>query len=234
MNKIAIMQPYFFPYIGYFQLINAVDKFIVYDNIQYTKKGWINRNRILVNGKDEYISAPLKKDSDYLNINERNLADAFKDERQKMLRKLTEAYRKAPYLDSAFPVITNVINNSDENLFTFIYYSVKAICEYLEIKTECIISSAINIDHNLKAADKVKAICKKMEAEVYINPIGGIDMYNKEDFLKEGIALQFLKTDEIVYPQFKNEFVPFLSIVDLMMFNSKEQIVKMLDLYKII
>ena len=83
--KLAIMQPYIFPYIGYFQLINAVDKFVIYDNIQFTKKGWINRNMILVNGKDEYITLPLKKDSDFLNVDERVLSDTFKQEKKKII-----------------------------------------------------------------------------------------------------------------------------------------------------
>src|SRR5438445_505000 len=100
--RIGIMQPYFFPYIGYFQLINAVDEFVVYDNIEFTKKGWINRNRILVNGKDAYITIPLKKDSDYLNVNERWLADVWTVERKKLLNRITESYRKAPYYESIY------------------------------------------------------------------------------------------------------------------------------------
>jgi hypothetical protein len=101
--KLAIMQPYIFPYIGYFQLINTVDKFVVYDNIQFTKKGWINRNRILINGKEEYITLPLKKDSDYLNIDQRVLSDVFKEQRNKILRKINESYKKAPGFKTAFP-----------------------------------------------------------------------------------------------------------------------------------
>ncbi len=95
--KVAIMQPYFLPYIGYFQLINAVDKFVIYDNIEFTKKGWINRNRILVNGKDEFISLPITKASDFLHANQRYLASNFENEKNKILRKIKESYRKAPY-----------------------------------------------------------------------------------------------------------------------------------------
>ncbi len=82
--KLAIMQPYFFPYIGYFQLINTVDEFVVYDNIEFTKKGWINRNRILVNGKDEYITLPIKKDSDFLHVKDRFLAETWSKDSAKM------------------------------------------------------------------------------------------------------------------------------------------------------
>lgn len=222
--KLAIMQPYIFPYIGYFQLINAVDKFVVYDNIQFSKKGWINRNRILVNGKDEYFTLPLKKDSDYLNVDQRKLADAFPAEKIKILRKIRESYKKAPQFEPVFPLVESVINREEENLFEFIYQSLQAVCTYLDIKTEFIISSSIAIDHQLKAQDKVIAICKALQASGYINPVGGMELYSKETFSKHGIELNFIKSNAIVYEQFNNEFIPWLSIIDVMMFNSKEKI----------
>ncbi|HPH92274.1 MAG TPA: WbqC family protein [Ferruginibacter sp.] len=222
--RIAIMQPYLFPYIGYFQLMNAVDEFIVYDNIEFTKKGWINRNRILVNGLAAYISFPLKKDSDYLQVKDRYLADNWPEERKKLRNKIAEVYRKAPQFKSAFPVIESAIEFPNNNLFTFALHSLETIKNYLAIQTPIIISSTIDIDHSLKSADKVIAICKKRNAEEYINPIGGTDLYNKEEFLNNGLSLHFLKTGEVHYKQFENEFVPFLSIIDVMMFNSKEEI----------
>lgn len=218
------MQPYIFPYIGYFQLINAVDKFVVYDNIQFTKKGWINRNRILVNGKDEYFTLPLKKDSDYLNVDERKLAETFSTEKIKLLRKIKEAYKKAPYFEEAFPVIETIINQQEENLFKFIYQSLINVCRYLEIETEFMVSSSIPIDHTLKAQDKVIVICKQLQASNYINPIGGLELYAKETFNENKLALSFIKSNTITYQQYNNEFVPWLSIIDVMMFNSKEKI----------
>src|SRR5690606_18130129 len=121
--RLAIMQPYFCPYIGYFQLMNAVDKFVVYDNIQYTKKGWINRNRILMNGKDQLFSLPVKKDSDYLNINQRFLSDDFDGEKKKLLNKFKGAYNKAPYFKEIFPLLQEIINDDSNNLFDYIYHS---------------------------------------------------------------------------------------------------------------
>ena len=220
--KLAIMQPYFLPYIGYFQLINAVDKFVVYDNIQFTKKGWINRNRILVNGKDEYFTLPLKKDSDYLNVDQRKLAETFPAERLKLLRKLTAAYGKAPYYETVFPVIESIINRDEDNLFEFIYQSLQVICNYLDIKTKFIISSAISIDHSLKSEDKVIAICSALNADQYINPVGGLELYSKENFKQKNIELNFIKPGTISYLQFNNEFISWLSIIDVMMFNSTE------------
>ena len=229
--KLAIMQPYLFPYIGYFQLIQAADKFVVYDNIQFTKKGWINRNRILVNGKDEYITLPLKKGSDFLNINERKLADTFTTDRIKLLRKINEAYKKAPEFKPVFSLLESVINSNEENLFYFIFQSIQAVCIYLDIKTEFVISSAVPLDHQLKAQDKVIAICKTLNASQYINPIGGLDLYSKETFKQNNIELNFIKTNVVEYKQFSDEFVPALSIIDVLMFNPKEKVQQFIQSY---
>ena len=222
--KIAIMQPYFLPYIGYFQLINAVDKFVIYDNIQYTKKGWINRNRILVDGKDEYITLPLKKDSDYLNVDQRRLADTFNDDANKIVRKLAQAYKKAPHYQLVYPILQTIFENPESNLFHFIHKSIVEICRLFDIKTELIISSSVSIDHSLKSQDKVIAVCKALKATSYINLSGGVDLYSKEIFNENNIELNFIKTNSIHYPQFNNEFVANLSVIDVMMFNSPEAI----------
>ncbi len=218
------MQPYFFPYIGYFQLISAVEEFIIYDNIQYTKKGWINRNRILINNKDEYITLPIKKDSDYLNVNQRFLSNNWAQDRIKLLNKINESYRKAQYFEKVYPIIEKCINFEDPNLFNFIYNSLQEILLYLKISTKITRSSLIDINHNLKSEEKVLEICKKKNASIYINPIGGIELYSKTYFESNGIKLDFQKSNEIKYNQFKNIFVPSLSIIDVIMFNSIEEI----------
>ncbi len=232
-HKVAIMQPYIFPYIGYFQLIKAVDEFVVYDNIQYTKKGWINRNRILVNGTDQYISVPLKKDSDFLDVKDRYVAETWPAEKRKTLNKIAECYRKAPSYKEIIPVIESCLLYEDQNLFNYIFNSLNVLMNYLGIETKLTISSTINTDHQLKAAEKVVAICKALNATDYINPIGGTELYNKEQFNKKNLQLHFLKTDSIVYKQFENEFIPFLSIIDVMMFNSKEEVRAMLNAYSL-
>ena len=231
--KLAIMQPYFFPYIGYFQLINAVDEFVIYDNIEFTKKGWINRNRILVNGKDAIISLPLKKDSDYLHVSERFLSDTWDVERKKMLNRIKEAYRKAPFFKEAFQLIEKCLMHNDTNLFIIIYNSLQLIINYLGINTKCIISSSLDIDHQLKSEKKVIAICKEIKATTYINPIGGLELYSKESFKKEKINLHFISTSIVEYNQFDNQFVPMLSIIDILMFNSKDEIKNLLNQYSL-
>ena len=153
-KKAAIMQPYFFPYMGYFHLLNSVDEFIIYDNIQYTKKGWINRNRILVNGKDKLISLPLKKDSDYLNVVDRKLSDNWDREKIKLLNLIKSSYKRSPQYSTVFPIIEKCIQFPDNNLFNFILNSLTQLNLFLEIDTKVTISSTINIDHTLKSKDK--------------------------------------------------------------------------------
>jgi len=171
--KVGIMQPYFFPYIGYFQLLKAVDKFVVYDNIEFTKKGWFHRNRILINGKDEYISLMIKKDSDYLDVKDRVLSPEF--DRDKLIRRIEGSYRKAPYYNEFIEEIKSIIYFEDNNLFNYIFNSISRLIEILQINTQLIISSDLNIDHSLKGKDKVIQICKVLKASDYINPTGGIE-----------------------------------------------------------
>jgi WbqC-like protein family len=220
--KVAIMQPYFFPYIGYFQLIASVDMFIVYDNIKYTKKGWINRNRMLKNGKDAVFSLPLKAASDYLDVCERELSADFNHDR--FLSQFKEAYRRAPYFDQTFPLIERVLRHEDRNLFSFLNSSIVKTCEHLGIETEIRVSSNIPIDHDLLNQDKVLALCEAVGASTYVNAIGGMELYSKEDFMKTGVDLKFIQSRPYEYPQFGNEFVPWLSIIDVMMFNSEQHI----------
>lgn len=230
--KVGIWQPYFLPYIGYFQLISMVDKFVIYDNIEYTKKGWINRNRFLCNGTDKLFTLSLKKDSDYLNVAEREISNQF--DKKKLLNQLEMSYKKAPYFTTNMPIINEIITYEESNLFRYIFHSVQCICKMLDIDTEIIVSSSVRIDHSLKGQDKVLAFCERLDADTYINSIGGIALYNRDEFKKRNIDLLFFKCNDIVYSQFNNEFVSNLSIIDVMMFNSTEEIKKMLTQYTIL
>lgn len=232
--KIAIMQPYILPYIGYFQLINAVDAFVVYDNIEFTKKGWINRNRILVNGKDDYFTIPLKKDSDYLNINHRYISESYTKDKTKIVARISELYKKSPYFSEVFPLIEDIFYYNELNLFDFVFYSIKSISTYLEITTKFIVSSTITIDHSLRSQDKVIAICNELNSTSYLNPIGGVELYSKEIFSNNGLQLNFIKSNPIEYEQFAYAFVPWLSIIDVLFFNSKEKVKTFLNEYTII
>ena len=218
----AIMQPYFFPYIGYFQLIAAVDMFILYDSIKYTKKGWINRNRMLQNGKDVMFSLPLESGSDTLDVLDRELAADFN--REKFLNRFKGAYRCAPYFSKTFPLLEKIVRYEDRNLFRFLHHSIIKTCEHMGITTEIKISSDIAIDHGMKNQDKVLALCESIGASTYVNAIGGMELYSKKPFQEKGIELKFIRSKPLEYTQFGDEFVPWLSIIDVMMFNPIETI----------
>ncbi|MEO6364769.1 MAG: WbqC family protein [Luteimonas sp.] len=220
--KAAIMQPYLFPYIGYFQLIKAVDVFIVYDNIQYTKKGWINRNRFLHGGSDAMFSLPLKNDSGFLDVRERKIATDFN--RNKLLNQLRDAYRKAPHFAATFALVEDVLACDETNLFLFLHQAIQKTCDHLGIDTPIVVSSTIDIDHGLQGESKVLALCEAVGADAYINSIGGQELYSRETFGARGIALAFLRSTLVEYPQFEHAFVPWLSIIDVMMFNPRSRI----------
>ena len=216
------MQPYFFPYIGYFQLIAAVDLFIIYDNIKYTKKGWINRNRILSNGRDVPFTLPLKGASDFLDLREREVAADF--DRGKLVNQLRGAYAKAPQFKRMFPVVEEILRHPEANLFKFLQNSIIRMCDIIGITTRIVVSSTIAIDHELKNQDKVLALCQAVNAQAYVNAIGGMELYSKDEFRARGIELSFIRSKPFMYPQFGADFVPWLSIIDVLMFNSLESI----------
>ncbi len=215
--KLAIMQPYLLPYIGYFQLIAAVDQFIVYDNIKYTKKGWINRNRMLQSGVDVMFSLPLKSDSDYLDVCQRELSTDFS--RDKLLNQFRGAYQRAPYFEQTSTLLEEIVRYENPNLFEFLHNSIVKTCQYLGITTVIKASSNNDIDHGLKNQEKVLALCEAVGADTYVNAIGGMELYSKETFRQRNIELRFIKSNPFEYLQFGAPFVPWLSIIDVLMFN---------------
>ncbi|MDT8716142.1 WbqC family protein [Clostridium sp. 19966] len=232
--KLAIMQPYFLPYLGYFQLIHSVDKFVIYDDVQFIKGGWINRNQILVNSKASMFTLRIKKDSFTAKINERQLVDNYKYENGKILKSIELAYSRAPYYNEAYQLIYDILCFEELNLSLFIINSLKSVCNYIGINTEFQISSHINKNDELKGQDKVIDICHGIKANQYINAIGGMSLYSKKFFEYNDIELKFIKCKEYEYEQFKDKFVPNLSIIDLVMFNSKEKLYELINNYELI
>lgn len=228
--KVGIMQPYFMPYIGYWQLIKAVDKYVIYDDVNYIKGGWINRNNILVNGNKKLFSISLNEASQNKLINKISISDDF----VKFRKTIAMAYSKAPYYDEIINLIDKIIDFPKENLASFIGNSISLICNHLSIKTVLLMSSSIEKDNTLKAQNKILEICSILNANQYINAIGGQDLYDKGTFQDKGIQLNFLRPEEIKYKQFRNPFVPNLSMIDVLMFNSADEINVMLDRYTLI
>ena len=227
--KLGIMQPYFFPYIGYWQLINFVDTFVIYDDVTFIKQGYINRNYLLANGQDSLMTLELSGASSNKLINEIQVGNNSK----KILKTIVQNYSKAPYFKTVYLLIEEILNQEERNLAKYIGYSLIIISKYLEIKTDFIYSSDIQKNNKLKAQDRVIEINKQLGSTVYINAIGGKNLYKKENFKKENIELKFLKTEEFKYKQFNNKFIAFLSIIDIMMFNSKDEIRKILNKYSL-
>lgn len=230
---VGIMQPYFFPYIGYWQLMSCVDLFVIYDDVNYIKGGWINRNRILHNGKPRYFNITVHKASSYKKINETtiNLND---EEIHRSLNLLCDAYKKAPYFYEVYRLVEEILHSRERIISNFLADSFRFLCLYLGIDTERILSSEIIKDNTLKGEDKVIHICRQLQADRYINAIGGKNLYVQEHFAEKGVSLLFLQSDDIRYTQFEWDFCRDLSIIDVLMFNSRENVKRMLTEYRLI
>ena len=228
--KLGIMQPYFLPYIGYFQLINAVDKYVIYDDVNYIKGGWINRNKLLLNEKEFMFNLILSGASPNKLINEVLVAA----NQSKLLKTIEGAYKKAPYFNEVLPVILSIVEYEDKNLARFIGNSLIQIADYLKFNTIFMCSSELQKNYSLKAQDKVINICSVLQATQYFNAFGGMGLYSKSDFETNNIKLCFLKPQPIEYKQFNNKFVPNLSMLDVLMFNPVEEINKLLYKYDLI
>lgn len=226
--KVAIMQPYFFPYIGYFQLIKAVDSFVIYDDVNYINKGWINRNRILVKDQPHTITLSLSKASQNKLIHEIYISDYP----QKILKTIRQNYCKSPQFSSVYPLIEDIFSQDEKILSRFLIYSLRLICDYLNIRVQWHISSDLKKDKALRGQEKVLAICEELKANHYINAPGGRPLYDQSVFLARGIALSFIQSKQLPYKQFGTEFVPNLSIIDVMMFNDRHSCAAMLGAYE--
>ncbi len=227
------MQPYLFPYIGYFQLINAADKFVIYDDVTFIKQGWINRNNILLNGKALLFTVPLKDASSYKQIRETEISVNIKWT-SKLLKTFEQAYKKAPYYTEIIELIEDAISAEEKLIAAIALKSVKVVCSYLGIETSIVETSSNYSNNHLQSQARVIDICKKEKAIEYLNPIGGLQLYSKDVFNREHIKLSFIKPKPINYQQFNNEFVPWLSIIDIMMFNSPNEIKAMLNQYELV
>lgn len=223
--KIAIMQPYFFPYIGYFQLINCVDTFVFYDDVNYIKNGWIDRNKILVNQKEFLFKIPLSHSSSFKKINETLInSDLYESWVDRFLVTLEQSYKKAPFFYDIYPLILGVLKSDNRNLSELAKLSIVKIANYLEIPTKFVSSSSIYANSSLERTERLLDICKIEGASNYYNSIGGVDLYNPDDFEKQNISLKFLSPYIFEYKQFKPVFTPYLSIIDVLMFNDIETI----------
>lgn len=230
------MQPYVFPYIGYFQLIKSVDVFVFYDDVNFIKQGWINRNRILVSGNELVFTIPIKDASSFVTIRETKVNEAlFIKWRGKFLRTMKQSYKKAPYFEKVYPLITEILEKDFSSISDLATESIIKISAYLDLKTRFEYSSEKYQDTKvLERESRLVELIKRNDSDSYINPIGGQELYTKKSFAQHGIQLNFIKSKPVFYEQFENEFVPWLSIIDVIMFNSLEEIEVMLNQYELV
>ncbi len=215
---VSLMQPYLFPYLGYLQLIDTSDLFVVRDNVAYSKNGWVNRNRILVNGKPHWLTLPVEHDSHALPINRRNY---IFDEKNplRVLRSVESAYRRAPQFGAVHALLEDILLFGNPNIAAFNTHSLVRIAQFMSIQTPIIVASKFERISGLRGPERVIDICHQLGATTYINPIGGTELYKPECFAEENIDLLFLRSIFREYPQWNPPFSPSLSIIDVLMFN---------------
>jgi len=234
--KLAIMQPYFFPYIGYWQLINAVDRFILFDDVQYIRHGWINRNRVLKNGGGwKYVTIPVKRQGREMKIKDVLIAESA-DVSKIVLNSLIPYKKMAPFYKETISFVSEALSTvSDRHISTINEATIKLTASYLGIRTQIDVSSKLNLDYSQVKGpgDWAFEISKQIGAEEYINPVGGRELFDKQKFASANIKLQFIKPREMVYQQDGLKFEPWLSIIDVLMFNGREKNISMLNEYEI-
>ena len=196
------MQPYLFPYIGYWQLLAAVDEFVLLDDVQYINRGWINRNRILVEGRDHLFSFSVKKDSQQKKINERFFAEDFSVDRTRFLRTLQCSYSKAPYFEPVIGLVERSLEFSRENLARNLGGNIALLSDYLQIKTPVRYASDIDCDKQLKAQAYILELTRRLQGNVYVNLSGGKQLYDRAVFSENAIELLFIQAELIEYKQF--------------------------------
>lgn len=223
------MQPYIFPYIGYFQLINYVDVFVLYDDVNYIKRGYINRNNILYGGKSTRFTLPVISASQNKKIFELE----FSNDIRRPLELIRHAYSKAPEFSKVFKLIEDVFTSPDRSITTVCERAITSVFRYLDMETNPIRSSELSYDRTLSAADKLIAITKCLGASNYVNSAGGKTLYDKEYFARNHCELSFLEMNSFHYDQGRTEFVPNLSIIDILMWCKKPDVTRALNTFMI-
>lgn len=229
------MQPYFLPYLGYFQLISAVDKFIILDDVNYIKKGFINRNYLLLNNERFLFTLPVQKASQNRFIKDHSVTNNL-NWSVKLLNTIEQSYSKSPFYQSVLPLLKTIFTSDIVPLSEFIHFSISEICTFLDINTEIIPSSSIYDKKDLMGENRIIDICKTENTNTYINPIGGIDLYTEKKFDDNQIQLKFIKMDsDVFYLQNKTQtFIPNLSIIDVLMNNSRHKVIEFVQMYTLI
>lgn len=231
--KVSVMQPYFFPYAGYFSLIQSSDRFVIYDDVNFIRRGWVNRNYFLGANGPFRFTMPVLHTSRATKIYDVKICNLSQTEKQ-LFRTLSFNYKKAPFFHETMNLLESIFQSKKQNFADFLTLTIKKVTEYAEITTEILRSSDLHISQTLGGQERILEICQSMKADLYINAIGGTALYRRSDFLEKGITLKFLKFSGTAYPQFSEPHTPNLSIIDGMMFNSPEQLRSLIKQYVLV
>jgi hypothetical protein len=226
------MQPYFFPYLGYFQLAAASSVFVFLDDVTFIKGGWINRNRFLVQGQAHTFSVPLRGASSHRLIGDVTIAEDT-DWRTRFLRLLEQSYARAPFRTDTLALVRSVLSSTHASIGSLAAASVKAVCAHVGVQPAWLSSREAHPAAGRKGSGRVLELCRALDANRYVNAPGGKALYSAAEFSAQGIELRFLSPPSIRYNQFGQDFVAGLSIIDVMMFNSVTQVRALMEAYSL-
>ncbi|GAA4018292.1 WbqC family protein [Hymenobacter fastidiosus] len=234
--KLAIMQPYLFPYLGYYQLLNAVDRFVVYDDVQFMLQGWVNRNHLLVNGRSYLFTLPLEKVSSHRTVRATQVKNRlFPGWYAKFMRTLRQSYSRAPQVERVLELVAQTFVGARERSAAEVATeSLRQVHHYLQLPGELVPTATTYQNAHLSGPARVLDICRQEGATHYVNAINGTRLYQRADFAVAGIELQFLQSAPLPYPQRQPGFVPNLSILDALMFNEPAAVRELLTQYTLV
>jgi hypothetical protein len=225
---VAIMQPYFLPYLGYFQLMSLCDTFVFFDDVQYVTRRWMNRNQILLHGRAAWLTYPVAYGPASSAINQRVYVGTH-DAKANVLNKVREAYRRAPHFDEIYPEVESCLDFEGKSVAEVNANLLKVIARRLGLRCSFKFASEFGVQPHLHGEDRIVALCRCLGATDYVNPIGGVELYDDAKFAQNSLGLTFLRSDDFTYPQFGDAFVPSLSVIDALMFNNGLQLVDLLS-----
>jgi hypothetical protein len=229
---VGIMQPYFFPYIGYFQLIAHSDLFVFHDDVQYIKAGWINRNRIVNDRRACWITLPVLRAAHDRPIKDRYYVSNSAP-RNRLLRRIAASYRTAPFFGDIYPLVEEIMGFADANVATFNIHLIRRVAAHLKIRTPFLLSSKLEKNNSLAGQERVIEICRRLGATQYVNLIGGRKLYHRDRFSREGLELGFLKPAVLGGADHADSALP-LSIIDDLMHKDENVQASALRDYRII
>ena len=235
--KLGIMQPYFFPYLGYWQLIHAADRFVLLDDVQYMRHGWINRNRILKHDEGwQYVIVPLEKHAMTAMIREVRAREG-EDWRRRILAQIDHYRKRTRHFPFVRELVRAALSDTQDSPIAHINRSViRCLCRALGLEREILLSSEMDLDYREvgDAGEWALRITQQMRAGCYINPVAGATLFDPQKFAASGAEIRFLKCRSVAYPQGREGFEPALSIIDVLMFNGLEGTARLLEAYDLL